>query len=349
MTLPEPADRRPQVAAHTGQRGVWLFASAALLGAVGLFAVLESRRTQHQDGFPPTQGDSAAMISAPPPLAIPSPPPEVAPAPIWPTPTPAAPMADYGARVMAGPRAPAPVAIRLPDSEEAFASRRPVGHIPPPIAPTITRPKMVDGAPSAENQGNERVEAARLANPSTTVPKGTLIQAVLETALDSTRSGLARSLVSRDVPSFDGSRILIPRGSRLTGEYKSDLAQGQNRALVIWQRLVRPDGVTINLESPAADPLGRTGIKGKVNGHFVQQFGGALLQSALNVGSQVAVNELTAGMGTTVVSIPSGTQSSGTSLTQNKITPTLTVRQGTSVSVFVARDLDFTQVERGAP
>ena len=99
---------------------------------------------------------------------------------------------------------------------------------PPPTAP----------APEAASNNPDRVKAARFSNPGTTIPQGAVIQAVLETALDSTRPGPARALVSRDVRSFDGSKILIPRGSRLFGEYKADLTQGQNRAFIQWQTAV---------------------------------------------------------------------------------------------------------------
>jgi type IV secretion system protein VirB10 len=184
-----------------------------------------------------------------------------------------------------------------------------------------------------------------LRNRATTVPQGTLIPAVLETALDSTRPGPARALVTRDVRGFDGSKVLIPRGSRLIGEYKADLEPGQNRALVIWQRLVRPDGATIELASPSADPLGRVGIKGKVNTHFLQRFGNALLQTSLSIGTGLA-----AGLGSNnnvaVVALPGATGTAASSLVGNQdIKPTLRVKQGVSVSVFVAKDLDFTAVE----
>src|SRR5690606_4191868 len=125
-----------------------------------------------------------------------------------------------------------------------------------------------------------RARAGALANRSTTVPQGTLIPAVLETAIDSTRPGLARAIVSRDIRGFDGRQILIPRGSRLIGEYRSEAQPGQRRALVNWLRLVRPDGVTIAIGSPAADPVGRGGIRARVNNHFLQRFAGAILQSA---------------------------------------------------------------------
>jgi type IV secretion system protein VirB10 len=181
-----------------------------------------------------------------------------------------------------------------------------------------------------------------LANRGTTVAQGALIPAVLETALDSTRPGFARAIVSRDVRGFDGTKVLIPRGSRLIGEYRSEVAPGQRRALVIWTRLIRPDGVTIAIGSPAGDPLGRGGIRANVNSHFFERFAGAILQSGLDIGVNLASR---AGGGTVVV-LPGQVQGSLGQLVQpQQITPTLTVRQGTSISIFVARDLDFTGVE----
>lgn len=172
--------------------------------------------------------------------------------------------------------------------------------------------------------------------------QGTLIPAVLETALDSTRPGQARALVSRDVRGFDGSRVLIPRGSRLFGEYRADLAPGQNRAFVQWTQLVRPDGVTIAIGSPAADALGRAGIKGQVNSHFFERFGAAILQSTLDLG----VNLATAQIGdSSVIVVPNPTQQGPQLTPPSQVQPTLKVKQGARVTVFVARDLDFTAVE----
>jgi type IV secretion system protein VirB10 len=191
-------------------------------------------------------------------------------------------------------------------------------------------------------KGVSRVTAEQFLNPSLTIPQGTVIPAVLETALDSTRAGGVRALVQRDVSGFDGSRVLIPRGSRLYGEYEAGLQPGQNRALVRWTRLIRPDGVTIALDSPSSDPLGRVGIKGKVDSKFLQRFGGALLQSVLDIGVGVAIDRATDGV---IVALPGSTQNVQVTEPQ-QIQPTLKVRHGTSVSVFVARDLDFTTVER---
>jgi type IV secretory pathway VirB10-like protein len=123
------------------------------------------------------------------------------------------------------------------------------------------------------------MRASALANRATTVPEGTLIAAVLETGFDSTQPGFARAVVSRDVRSFDGANVLIPRGSKLIGEYRSDVAHGQKRAVIIWTRLIRPDGMTIAMDSPAVDTTGRGGVPASVNNHFLERFGDALLQT----------------------------------------------------------------------
>ncbi len=111
--------------------------------------------------------------------------------------------------------------------------------------------------------------------------QGTLIPAVLETAIDTDVPGYVRAVVSQDVRSFDGSRVLVPRSSRLIGQYQSGLQAGQKRAYVIWTRLIRPDGVSVNLASPAIGFDGRPGLAGKVNSHFFKRFGSAMLLSVV--------------------------------------------------------------------
>jgi len=178
---------------------------------------------------------------------------------------------------------------------------------------------------------------------ATTVPQGTLIPAILETALDSSHAGFARALVQRDVRGFDGSRVLIPRGSRLIGQYTGNAAQGQKRAFIIWQRLIRPDGVTIALDSPAADPVGGGGIKAHVNSHFFARFSGAILQSVLDLGVNLASRSTHSPV---VVALPGSLQGTASTVVQpTQIAPTLKVKPGTSISVFVAHDLDFSRAD----
>jgi type IV secretion system protein VirB10 len=214
---------------------------------------------------------------------------------------------------------------------------------PPPTKGGPSQGAADGASPTPQRPDTSRARAGAFANRATTIVQGSLIPAVLESALDSTRAGFARAIVSRDVYSFDGSRVLVPKGSRLIGEYESTTAPGQNRALVIWSRLIRPDGATIAIASPVADTLGRTGVRARVDTHFFERFGGAILQSALNIGSNLAARAVDS---PTVIALP-GSFSGGVQTVQpSQVTPTLTVRPGTSISVFVARDLDFTGVEQ---
>lgn len=250
-----------------------------------------------------------------------------------------------------GPRmVPQNIAPPPPVARSSPRDVQPAPVYTPPFEPyreAPTLPATQIGTPPTGEAGNEavpsaeRVRAGRLVNPSLTVPLGTIIPAVLETALDSTRAGSVRALVQRDVRSFDGSRVLIPRGSRLYGGYEGALAEGQNRALVTWTRLLRPDGVTVALDSQASDPLGRAGIRGKVDSKFFQRFGGAILQTVLDIGVGLATRSVGDGV---IVALPGSTQNV-TRIAPQQITPTLRVKQGTSVSVYVARDLDFSSVE----
>jgi type IV secretion system protein VirB10 len=97
----------------------------------------------------------------------------------------------------------------------------------------------------------------------------------------------------------------------------------------------------IEMGSPTADPLGRAGLRGAVNTHFFQRFAGTVLQSALQIGSELATRRVS--QDTVYIGLPSAVP--GLVITPDKIQPTITVKQGTSLSVFVARDLDFTSVE----
>jgi type IV secretion system protein VirB10 len=351
----QEADTRPVVAEARWTVPWWIYASGLVLIAATLFAILESRRTARtaptvkltrldEYGVPqvvtplavppePVKNDEpfeepaiATFITPPPPAAPPAPvAPSYAPPPKpYYMPPPAPPLSNTPGR---------PVAT----SESALVLDTTTGDA------TTAGPGGPPGNAGAAADQSNSARASRLRNRATTVPQGAIIPIVLETALDSTRPGPARAIVSRDVLGSDGTRILIPRGSRLIGEYAADLAPGQNRALVMWTRLVRPDGAAIAIGSPSADPLGRVGIRGKVNSHFFQRFAGAVLQSSLDIGVNLASR---LGNSNVVVALPGTVQNATQPLFNSaNIQPTLRIKQGASVSVFVARDLDFSAVE----
>lgn len=189
----------------------------------------------------------------------------------------------------------------------------------------------------------ERVRASMLRNQAATVAQGTMIPGVLETALNSDLPGFARAVVSRDVRSFDGSTVLIPRGSRVIGEYRSGVALGASRAFVIWSRVIRPDGGSVQIGSSGTDQLGRAGLEGEVNRHFFQRFGGAVLLSVLNAG----ITSLTRSPSTSIVIGSSQEASSlaSSALLPTSISPTIKVAQGAPIRIFVARDLDFSSIQ----
>ena len=87
-----------------------------------------------------------------------------------------------------------------------------------------------------------------------------MIRGVLETGIQSDLPGNVRASVSEDVYSFDGRRVLIPKGTMLTGEYRSGVVRGQSRVLIIWTRMLRADGVSLMLGSYGTDNLGRSGL-----------------------------------------------------------------------------------------
>lgn len=349
-------DTRPLVASEPSNRGLWIFGGLLGVSALGLFAALEARRGDQAKAMVIPSGENrGALIASPPDLAIP---PDYQgsayPGPQGPYAVRQVPLAPYALpqpRMASGPRGPVMMQQAVPSG---YSSPLPSYTSMPsqPAGPAVVykAPDMqieareTPGSGEAVKTGN-RTLAGKLANPSMTVPQGVVVQAVLESALDSTRAGFARAIVSRDVRGFDGSRVLIPRGSRLIGNYKPDLAQGQKRAFIQWERLIRPDGATIAVNSPAADPLGRAGLGGKVNTHFFERFGGAILQSTLDIGVAAASRRVAGD--SVVVALPGSAVTNTTKdLAPTDIKPTLKVRQGTSVSVFVARDLDFSSVEQ---
>jgi type IV secretion system protein VirB10 len=193
-------------------------------------------------------------------------------------------------------------------------------------------------AARADASASDAATATRMADPGHTVAQGTLIPAVLETAINTDLPGYVRAVVSEDVMSFDGRRVLIPRSSRLIGQYRSGLAAGQRRAYVLWSRLIRPDGASVAIASPATDESGRTGVTGSVDSHFFQRFGSALLLSVLGAASNVG----TGGASTVTTG---GTSAAAVATQQNgSIPPTVRVRQGHPIRVFTARDLNFAGV-----
>ena len=207
---------------------------------------------------------------------------------------------------------------------------------------------------AAGSIADRTAQARQIERIDALVPEGTLIAGILETAIVSDLPGQIRAIVSQDVYSFDGRRILIPTGTRLIGEYQSEVVRGQKRIFVIWTRLLRDDGVSVRLNSIGADSLGRSGLAGHVDNKFRERFGAAILLSIVGggasyltgYGSQTATGnsddarraEDLARATIAQTFSDMANQVLGESL---RIPPTISVSQGERIFVFVRQDLDF--------
>jgi type IV secretion system protein VirB10 len=191
--------------------------------------------------------------------------------------------------------------------------------------------------------------ASVLQNRQFLMPKGTQIDCDLKTALSSDVPGMTSCVVTRNIYSDDGSTVLIERGSEVTGEYQSNMKQGQSRIFVLWNRVKSPSGVVVSLDSPGTDALGRSGLDGYVDNHWFERLGAAFMLSIV----QDAIAYETAkaqsgGNGGTVFfqnSSQTGDQMASKILDSTiNIPPTISKNQGERINIFVARDLDFSKV-----
>jgi type IV secretion system protein VirB10 len=183
-------------------------------------------------------------------------------------------------------------------------------------------------------------EAARLTHPERTLTQGSVIQAALQTAINSDLPGSVVAVVSEPVPAFSGDRILIPRGSRLFGQYRSGIEMHQKRILILWTRVLTPDGTSMEIAAVGGDQLGRSGLTGLVDTKFAERFGGAALISV--IGAAPAVAAESANNETTSIvlgDVGSDLQDAVGSVIadQVSIAPTIYVDQGASVTVLVDR------------
>ena len=346
----------PKVAQPTSPWTIVVGISAAVLLGVIVFSVMASSRQAHERQI---RAAAAAEAAKPPPITpvyAPPPPPPVtvvqdaqppatpAPAPAATGPSPAA-QAEATARIA---RLHAPSLVV--DFSEAAAGAKAGGV---PGVATATEDKR-----SAEERFADRVsssdvdtaQASQMRNVAHMAPQGTIIPAVLETAINSDLPGSVRAVISRDVRGFDGTLVLIPRGSKLIGQYRSGVAVGQTRAFVVWSRILTPTGVSINVGSPAADRLGRGGLDGETDDHFFRRFGASILLSVMSAGlDAVSVSN---GNNTSLVI---GSQSQASRVAeialqkQIDLPATIKVAQGTPLQVFVTRDLDFSSMPTVKP
>lgn len=216
---------------------------------------------------------------------------------------------------------------------------------PQPAAP------VQPSVPTARSSFLERPADTRTASLQRlgAVPSGALLQAgsiipaALITGIRSDQPGLVTAQVTENVyDSLTGRHLLIPQGTRLIGEYESDVGFGQRRVLLAWNRLILPDGRSIVLDrQPAADPSGYAGLEDGVDYHWGGVVKAALVSTLLGIGGELGAG----GDDDLIRAVRSGSQDSinraGEQVVAREldIRPTLTIRPGFPVRVLVTRDI----------
>lgn len=184
--------------------------------------------------------------------------------------------------------------------------------------------------------------ATRDANQSFMVKQGTMGRCVMRTSFNSQLAGFSSCILSDPLYSADGRFVLAESGSEVTGSYQTgQLKPGMSRAFVVWNQIRTPHGVRITLDSPATDAMGQSGISGKVNNHFWKRFGSGLLLSLVDD----AATQLSGSARDYQSTSQSMNQAAAIAVENNvNIPPTIRVKSGAVVNIFVARDLDFSTV-----
>jgi type IV secretion system protein VirB10 len=262
---------------------------------------------------------------------------------------------------------PSPEEQRIAQEQEAarvshlFATSN-GGQIPAPSAP----PAAAQSTAAAANSGSADLTSQdhklaflngnadrRTTSPDRVHPPaspyvlqaGAVIPASLVTGLRSDLPGQVTAQVTEDVyDSPTGKSLLIPQGSRLVGQYDAQIAFGQSRALLVWNRLIMPNGKSIVLErQPGADTEGYAGLEDEVDNHWGMLFKAAILSTVLSVGSEAGMSGNN--NGSLAEAIQQGMSQSINQTGQQvvsrslNIQPTITIRPGFPVRVLVTHDL----------
>ncbi|WP_343230620.1 TrbI/VirB10 family protein [Xanthomonas euvesicatoria] len=218
----------------------------------------------------------------------------------------------------------------------------------------------IPGQPEAQSATprDEQVTLAKpISNPDGLLVRGTYIRCVLETRILSDFGGYTSCIVTEPVYSINGHNLLLPKGSKMLGEYSAG-EPSTRRLQVVWDRVTTPTGLDVTLVGPGIDTLGSSGHPGQYNAHWGNKIASALFISLLSDAFKYAAAEY--GPETTTIGVGSGivTQQpfeSNTARTMQQLAEqaveksgrrpaTLTINQGTVLNVYVAKDVDFSAV-----
>jgi type IV secretion system protein VirB10 len=202
-----------------------------------------------------------------------------------------------------------------------------------------------------QSSATASVMARHLGNRSLVLPKGSTFTCALKTKVISAVSGMVGCQVLRNVYSDDGRTVLIERGSHLDGEYRiTQVRPGVTRIPTIWTRVRTPNGVVVDIESPAVGPLGESGLPAHVDNRWLERLGAAILVGFIDDVLQILINRSDNSEGGDTVVVGNSAAQQGRSIPEKvlestiNIPPLLTQNQGGLVGVYIARDVDFSPV-----
>ena len=264
---------------------------------------------------------------------------------------------DYG-QVPMGPREPTLMERRMANADGSNAGGGSQGKQPDPYVQAMlaTLPGNQQNAPAQDLQPSEATSAQYINKPDALLVRGTYIRCVLETRIITDIPGFTSCLVTEPVYSINGRRLLLPKGSKMLGSYNVQDPKFP-RVSVIWDRITTPNGIDVSMASPGIDNLGSAGHPGKLNSHWGSKISSALFISLLSDAFKYAGEK----NGPTTTTVTSGGQvieqpfQSNTARTVERLAnqavdryssrpATVTINQGTVVSVYVAKDVDFSGV-----
>ena len=268
----------------------------------------------------------------------------------------------------------------LPPMPEQAVAAEPIA-VMPPAAPSPAGPAAID-EPTGRRKGSSGLvldgagseapaaafmvakgSVAQLAQTDYLLTRGTYIRCVLETRIVSDLPGFASCIVTEPVYSMNGRKVLIPKGSKVSGQYKLE-SLDSGRVGVVWERVLTSDGLDIGLVSPGVDGLGASGHEGHVNRHWGSRITSAVLISLIGDAVQIAADRHAPSESRTTTTVytdtgavtqqtnPYQSQTAQTiqQLSKNALQEaanrpaTVTINQGQLINIYASRDIDFSSV-----
>jgi type IV secretion system protein TrbI len=273
---------------------------------------------------------------------------------------------SYRKSPASGPSAPEPepsssqpTPISRPDGSDSAQLAQLLKQFQPAVRET-TPPQRIPDPALPETDRDRKEEAPRpavvpilnaAAGKTYLLLEGTILETVLINRLEGQFSGPVECLLTTDVYSHDRQHLLIPAGSKLFGETRKVDNSGQTRLAVVFHRLVMPDGYSISLDQfHGLDQVGDTGLRDKVNNHYLRLFGVSLAIGTLGAVAEAGTGSALTASGTDMMrqGFASSTAQSASQILDRflNILPTVTIREGHRVKVYLSADLalpDYTR------